>query len=303
LSVLRRLTYFARKALGSVRGAPAISLLTSGTIGATLLMAGLYVLALQNLEGLALIWGRTATLTAYVDDTVPAAERESLRSNLEALPAVETALLVSPHQALERFKARGPAAAALVEGVTEEVLPASVELQLTGGFADLVAVEQLAHQIAEMAGVSGIDYGQREFERLQALIELLRIGGLVAGLLLAVATAFIVSNTIRLTVYARRDEIAILRLVGATAWFVRTPYLFEGILWGAAGGLLAVALLFVAEMTLAPQISVAIADVIGGLNVHLFSTEVAAGILAAGVVLGSVGSAVAVGRFLDVENL
>jgi cell division transport system permease protein len=301
--VLRRLTYFARKALGSVRGAPAISLLTAGTIGATLLMAGLYVLALQNLEGLALIWGRTATLTAYVDDAVPAAECESLRRNLEALPAVETAVLVTPRQALQRFKARGPAAAALVEGVTEEVLPASVELQLTGGFADLVAVEQLAHEIGRIAGIRGVDYGQREFERLQALIELLRIGGLVAGLLLAVATAFIVSNTIRLTVYARRDEIAILRLVGATAWFVRTPFLFEGILWGAAGGLLAVALLFAAEITLAPQISVAIADVIGGLNIHLFSAEVAVSILAAGVVLGSVGSAVAVGRFLDVENL
>jgi len=301
--MFRRLAYFARKTISSVRDSPGISFLTSGTISATLVMAGLYVVALQNLEGLALIWGRTAILTAYVDDSIPAEAHEPLRLTLEQLEQVDKAVVVTPREALERFKARGPAAAALVEGVTEEVLPASVELQLAGGFADLVAVEQLAQRVGETKGISDVDYGQREFERLQALIELLRMGGLIAGILLAIATAFIVSNTIRLTVYARRDEITILRLVGATAWFVRTPFLFEGILWGATGGALAAGLLFAAEMTLAPQISVAIADVIGGLNVHLFSVEVAVGVLIAGVLLGIVGSALAVGRFLDVETL
>ena len=301
--MLRRLAYFALKALGSVRESPGISVLTASTIGATLVLAGLYVMALQNLEGLALIWGRTATLTAYIDDSVMADEREPVRAALEQLDPVESATLVTPREALERFKARGPTAAALVEGVTEQVLPASVELQLAGGFADLVAVEQLAQRAREISGVADVDYGQREFERLKALIELLRLGGLIAGVFLAVATAFVVSNTIRLTVYARRDEIAILRLVGATAWFVRSPFLFEGMLWGATGGLLAVALLFGAELIVAPQVSVAIADVIGGLDVHLFNFDVAGGVLIAGTVLGVVGSALAVSRFLDVDTL
>jgi cell division transport system permease protein len=299
--MLRRLGYFLGKALGSVRESPGISVLTSATISAALVVVGLYVMALQNLEGLALIWGRTATLSAYVDDAVPAEAHETLRRRIERLDGVERATVIKPAEALERFAARGPQAAALVAGVAEEVLPAQVEIDLEGGFADLRAVEALASNVRRVAGVTDVDYGQEEFERLAALLDLLRWGGLFAGLLIALATAFIISNTIRLTVYARRDEISILTLVGATRWFVRTPFLFEGALWGLGGGLGAAVLLFIADLTLAPRVSLAIADVVGGLNVHLFTPSVGLGMLIVGVLLGILGSALAVGRFLDVE--
>ena len=82
--MLRRLGYFASKALASVRESPGISILTSATIAAALVVVGLYVMALQNLEGLALIWGRTATMSAYVDDAVPAAARDAPLPSTEA---------------------------------------------------------------------------------------------------------------------------------------------------------------------------------------------------------------------------
>jgi cell division transport system permease protein len=299
--MIRRLLYYAAKAVASVRDSPGMSLLTSATIAAALLIAGLYVMALQNLEGLALVWGRTATMTAIVNDAVPAAERPGLAARLQAKQGVERTVVVTPLEALERFKSRGSAAAALVEGVSEDVLPAVIEVHLRGGFTDLQNVERLAGEIRAIPGLVDVDYGKQEFERLAALLELLRIGGLIAGLLVAAATAFIISNTIRLTVFARRDEIIILRLVGATAWFVRMPFLIEGALWGIAGGGIAAAGLWLSDLLLAPRLSVAIADVVGGLDLHLFMPEVALGLLAAGMVVGIAGSALAVGRFLDVE--
>jgi cell division transport system permease protein len=232
---------------------------------------------------------------------VPAAEHERLQRRLEQLGAVERTVLVTPVEALERFRSRGPAAAALVEGVSEAVLPAVIEVHLRGGFTDLASVERLAGELKAIPGLTEIDYGKQEFERLAALLELLRLGGLIAGLLIAAATAFIISNTIRLAVFARRDEIVILRLVGATAWFVRLPFLIEGALWGLCGGGAAAVGLWLADLLLAPRLSVAIADVVGGLDLHLFAPEVALGLVAAGVIVGIAGSAVAVGRFLDVE--
>ncbi|MEK7706315.1 MAG: permease-like cell division protein FtsX [Myxococcota bacterium] len=297
----RRAAYFVNKGLATVREAPGISVLTSGTIAAALLLAGLYATALQNLEGVALVWGRTASVTAFLREGGAAADWEQTRKALAEMDGVNEALLVTPHQALIRFRARGPAAAALVEGVSEEILPPAVELTLRPGFADLGAVANVAQRVGNVAGVAEVDYGADELERLHALLGVLRLGGMGAGALFVLAVAFIVSNTIRLTVYSRQDEIAILRLVGATRWFVRVPFLVEGALWGTSGGVLAAALLYVMDRALAPRLSVAVADVLGGLRVHLFALDVALGMVAAGVFLGVLGSSLAVSRFLDAE--
>jgi len=300
--MIARCAYFAGKALASVRESPWVSVLASATIAASLSVLGAYVMGVTNLEGLALVWGRTATLTAYLADDLGPADWQRLAAEVAKRPAVERAEVLTPEQALARFRARGPEAQALVADVDPKVLPASIEMQLQAGFTDLAAIEILAKDLGGVPGIAGVDYGREEFDRLQALLAVLRWGGLVGALLTALATAFIVSNTIRLAVYARRDEIEIQSLVGATAWFIRVPFIVEGALWGLAGGALAAGALFAADRWLAPQLSLAVADVLGGLDVRLFVPELGAVLLAAGVVLGAAGSGLAVRRFLDVER-
>lgn len=299
--MLRRSAYFANKGLATVRDAPGISLLTTGTIAAALLLAGLYATALQNLEGLVVVWGRSASITVFLQETAPAPRWDAARRALAQLEGVDDATLVTPAQALARFRARGEAAAALVEGVTDEILPPAVELVVRPGFADLASVAAIAEQAAKVVDVLEVDYGRDELDRLQALLAVLRIGGLGAGFLFILAVAFIVSNTIRLTVYSRQDEIAILRLVGATRWFVRAPFLVEGALWGTSGGVLAAALLYVMHVVLAPRLSLVAADVLGGLKIHLFAFDIALAMIGVGIVLGVLGSSLAVSRFLDAE--
>ncbi|HET6346911.1 MAG TPA: permease-like cell division protein FtsX, partial [Myxococcota bacterium] len=229
--MIRRLAYFSRTALSALRRSPWVSVLCAGTIGVALLLVGTYAMMLQNLEGLTRVWGRAGNVSCYIAATVPKDRWDGVRRNLAALPGVERAQLVTPAEALARFRARGTDAATLVEGVSEDILPAAVELSVQGGFTDLKAVGALAGAARAVSGVEAVDFGEEEFSRLAGLIELLRYGGGVAGAFLAVATAFLVANTIRLTVYARRDEIAILRLVGATHGFIRVPFLMEGALW------------------------------------------------------------------------
>ena len=297
-----RLSYFIEKALASLRDAPGISLLTAATIGTALLVLGAYVASLQNLEGLALVWGRNATVSVYLSEQLPKTDWDAARQSLAEIDGVRRAILVTPVEALSRVRARGPEAAALVEGVTEEILPPTVEITLAPGFANLEEVARVAQLLQSADGVGEVDYGREEFERLQALLDLLRFGGMLAGLFIGLATAFIISNTIKLTVYARRDEIAILRLVGATDGFIRLPFLFEGALWGLGGGILGATMLWALDISLAPRISEAVANVLGGLEIHLFTIDIGLALLAAGTVLGVVGSALAVRRFLDVET-
>lgn len=289
--------YFLATAWNALKESPGLSLLTVGTIATALVVVGAYIAALQNVENLALTWGRAAAVSVYLDDST-AETWASLRATVQSHEAVADAKLITPKAALEEFAARGDDEAALVRGVDPSILPASLELELEAAYAPLARVEALAAELESLDGIAEVDFGREEYARLQALLELLRVAGLAAGFLIVAATAFIVSNTIRLTVFARRDEIEILSLVGATRTFIRIPFLLEAAFWGLAGALLATASLFTADLILSPRISAAVAHVIDGLEVELFSSEIALILIVLGALLGVGGSMLAVGRFL-----
>ena len=293
-----QLGYTIEAAAGSLRESPGLTLLTTATIGSALVVLGGYVAGVQNLERLALSWGRTTAVSAYLADGTDPEEWSALAESIEGVAGVESATVVAPGEAMERFRARGPEAAELIEGIPDDVLPASIEIDMASEFADLHQVASAAEMIARLPGVVEVDYGQDEFERLAALLEFLRIIGVAVGLMVVATTAFIISNTIRLTVFARRDEIQILSLVGATHRFVRAPFLMEGALWGLAGGLLAAGTLGLADRLAAPRITDAVANILGGMQIVLFTPASGSAVIATGVVLGVLGSSRAVRRFL-----
>ena len=300
--MISRGLYFLSQAKNSLRESIGVSLITTATISIALLLLGLYIALLQNLENLTLSWGRVANVIVYLEDDLNPEETQNLKAQLEADPLIEAAVLVTSTEAIEKFRARSPEAAALVEGVDPSVLPNTLELSLQGGFAQLDVLKTMTDGIAAQQGVSGVDYGEEEFAQLERLIEFLRWLGSMLGIALALATALIVSNTIRLNVYARRDEISILALVGATPWFIRLPFLIEGAVWGLAGGLLATAALYSAQTFMAEELSELVAESLGGLSLVLYSSATGLGLLAAGLLLGIGGSALAVRRFLEVRS-
>ena len=298
--MLGRFAYFVGRTFSTLREAPGMSLLTSLTIAAALVVLGIFAVGFMAVDGFTAGWGRVATVTAYIADDVPAASWPAVQDAIAALPSVESATLVTPEEALEAFKARGQEARALVEGVSSTLLPASIEVVVAPDATALEAVRALADTVGSTPGVADVDYGQEDHARLSALAKVIRIGSAAAALLVALATAFIVSSTIRLTVYARRAEIGILKLVGATNSFVRLPFLLEGAVWGACGGGAAALFLWSADRMVIRHLD--LGAVLGiAASVRLFAPELGAGILAAGVLLGVSGAVLAVRRFLDVE--
>jgi cell division transport system permease protein len=297
--MMANLRYFIGQTLTALKRSAWSSLLTSSTICLALLIPAFYVTTLQNLESLTLVWGRSANIVVVLADDLSQEAHSTLNQELSALPGVSKTLAVSPEEALKRFKARGPKAAELVEGVSPDILPSTVEITLVTGFAKLEAIEKLAAQIQTMPNIEEVDYGQDEFQQLENLVSGLRYGGVGIGLLIFLATSLIVANTIRLNVYAHRDEISILRLVGATHSFIRLPFVLEGAFWGITGGLLASALLWTTQQLIAPHVSELFADTLSGMEVVFYSGPTALTLIATGLVLGTFGSAMAVRRFLD----
>jgi len=171
---------------------------------------------------------------------------------------------------------------------------------ITGGGSGigLAGARVLARKLEAVPGAREVDFGNAWLEKVEILLRRLRWTGLVLFCVMALGTAVLVSNTLRLGVFARRDEIEIMRLVGATDAWVEAPFLIEGVLQGLAGSGLAVLALLALHALLAPRLVAAVGLAAPLLRAQVLPPALVLGLLGGGAALGLVASALAVGRFL-----
>jgi len=239
--LFERTVYFVRRALRNMRQSPMLCGAAVGTVAVALTILAFFAIVVLNVQKLTRHWSEDVQVVAFID-TVP--EERLLRqwtADIRGLPEVEKVEFVSSAEALKRFKKRLADDADLLEGVDLDILPASLEITLNEDSRNRVAVSTLVSRLRQNTGLSDLRYGQEWLERFEAFVSLLRLAGAILGGFLLFAALFIVANTIKLTLYARRDELEIMALVGATPMFIKSPFLLEGALQGALGGGLAVA--------------------------------------------------------------
>jgi cell division transport system permease protein len=208
---------------------------------------------------------------------------------------------VPPQAALERLALElGDLGEALAH-LPENPLPPSVELEVPPERRTPGALKTLARELRALPGITGVDYGEEAVERLSAISKALRYGGWVAFLVVLLARVVIVSATLQLAIYSRREEIEIQKLVGATDRFVKAPFLIEGFLQGLLGSGVALTGLLAFERLLGPGAASLFSFLVGSSGtVSLLEPGLALELLAAGCALGLGGSFIAVGRFLRV---
>ena len=212
------------------------------------------------------------------------------------MQGIESIKFVSRDEAKERLAQRLGDQKYLLDALGEKN-PLPDAFELTVKQPDMV--ETAAKAIANMHGVEAAKYGQDVVENLFAITRLMRIFGVALMLLLAGATLFIISNTIRLTVFARRKEIAIMKYVGATDWFIRWPFLLEGIVLGFVGGIIAALVLrsFYAAMAAKIYDTLAFFPL---MPQYPFMNYVSIAIILSGMAIGAIGSTISLKRFLKV---
>ncbi|HEX9290279.1 MAG TPA: permease-like cell division protein FtsX [Anaeromyxobacteraceae bacterium] len=290
---LRRPLYFVRRALDAMARGPRVALVATGTIFVAVFVTGLFAATLHGAERLLATWAGEVQISVYLD---PAADLAAARAAAAAAAPGRDVEAVTADEALRRFKETLGREGALLEGVRPEVLPPSIEVRAPG--IRLAAARLLAKRLEAVPGAREVDYGNAWLERLERLLDRLRWTGAALLAALAAGAAVLVANTLRLGVFARRDEIEIMKLVGATDGFVEAPFLIEGLLQGVAGGALAAgALLAGAALTL-PRVAAALALASPVVRADVLPPALLAALVAGGAALGLVASALAVGREL-----
>jgi cell division transport system permease protein len=212
--------------------------------------------------------------------------------DIAAFPEVQDVSFVSEERALARARAELVEFRDAYRDLKANPLPASIEVRMKEGFRSAVSVERVAERIRGFGFVDDVRYGRDWVQRLDQLRNVTGLVGLVIGLAFAAVAVVIIGVTIRLTILQRAREISIMRLVGATNWFIRGPFLLEGALKGLLGGFLSLALCYAGYLLFR--------DTTGGpfAGLIFFRPEHMLVIIAFGVLLGLGGSLVSVGRHL-----
>jgi cell division transport system permease protein len=237
-------------------------------------------------------------MSVYLQDDIDQKTKVRIESLLKNLPSAELKDYISKDRAMEDLIDGLGTHSGLLEGLKENPLPASFEIVFQDVNIRQLDPQRMKEEIEKIEGVQEVQYSEEWLDRLEGLVYVLKVAGFVIAVFLCLAVLFITTNTIKLTIYSRRDEVEILKLVGATDWFVKMPFLIEGAVQGLVGGIIAISALSLLFLMFSLD------------NVHIIGLPVLeivflpithlTFILLLGLILGLIGSLIAVGRFIEV---
>jgi len=286
----RTLKYFFKEALKSMKRNGLMTLASISTVALSLFMLGVFLCGVINLNNMASSLENQVQLSIYLKDGLTTDQIMAVGKQIKAIPNLKHLEFVNKEQAMKEFKARLGDQQQLVNALGDvNPLPNSYVLTF----------DNPAKLATTFQGVESTHYGQDIVEELFRITQVIRIGGIVLIAFLAAATLFIISNTIRLTVFARRKEIAIMKYVGATNGFIRWPFLIEGMLLGLVGAVIAVLCVgeFYHFITMEVSESLAFFPLV---PMFPFFYDVAIYILGGGIVVGAIGSTISLKQYMKV---
>lgn len=293
---VRTIEYYIREVFISLRRNNWMSVASIGTVAVSLFIFGMFLMMVMNMNKLAENMESQVQINVYLLDKVDREQARDIEKDLKEIEGVESVGFVTKDEAMERFKDRLGDQKTLLDALDEtNPLPDSFEVTVTN--PDLV--KTVAEKMEKLDGVECAKYGQDVMEHLFEITRLLRIFGFTLMLVLAFATLFIISNTIRLTVFARRKEIAIMKYVGATDWFIRWPFVMEGMVLGLFGSIIAAMVLRTAYTAMAEKVYETLAF-FPLIPEQPFLTYITIVVVISGMVVGAIGSAVSIKKFLKV---
>lgn len=280
--------YYWREAISGMQRAKLLSLLSVSSITAALFLLGTFLLVTLNFMGAVSSLKGKFQIQAFISDGAEMRSITGTRRAIEGMEGISQVRYISKQEALEEFRQEMGAASDFLEVLENNPLPRSLKVSLNPDRQNPQAIARISDEIAKLPGVEDVEYGKTW------LVKLYRIGSLLVAIdlslliIVSAAVLIVVFNTIRLTLYARRPAIEIMRLVGATDGFIRRPFLLEGFLQGALGSLIGLIMLYAGWKLVSSQFGM----------LRFFTPREAGLLFGFGLVLGAMGSWGAVRIFL-----
>lgn len=238
--IFENMGFYFREALLSFRRSTLMSIAAILSITTILLIVGIFLLISVNLNLFLENLESQLEIIVYLEDNISQTELSTLTNNLNSITGIKEVKFISKEEAYQRLSKDLGELKDILSAIEKNPLPASFEIQIK----DPKTIEQIANQVTKFIKVEEVEYGREIAERLLNFTYIFRRAGMLILALLVFSSILIISNIIKITVYARRNEIEIMSLVGATSWFVKSPFIIEGFLQGFISSVLSTIILY-----------------------------------------------------------
>jgi cell division transport system permease protein len=288
--------FYIAEAFRGLRANSLVNLLAVGTISMAMLIVGFFLLVFLNLRPVVNALGDRLEISVYLKDGLSDHEKDFLLSRLKSEPGVRKVDYLSKADALALFKKELKGQEMLIQGLGENPLPNSYEVSIERQYADADRLEALAKKFSGFPGVEDISYGKQGAEVLSGLFKLIAYGGTSLAVLLGVSVVFIISNSVRLALYSRGQEIELMQWIGATKAFIQGPFLIEGMMLAMLGTAIAIGILAGIYYALPKEVVLFLSKPNG---LDFLPPSVVAYTILGGGLLGLAGGLVSVNKFLE----
>ena len=286
---MRAIDYALRQACVSLKRSAGASTLSVVAIALAVIVLGALLLVTWNAERVVAEWTSAAEFSVFLRDDASSEQRGAIETALDQSGIVAGREYVSKAQALVRFQREFAELASLTAGFDDNPFPASVEVRLRAGSENDGRADTLVRRVASLPGVADVRYDREWLATFGTGLRTVRGAGLVLAAVMALAAAVTVAAVVRIGLYARRDEIEIMELVGAPLAFIRGPFVAEGLLQGGAGALLALVLLWIGFAVARGWWGSEVAAVLNGLSMAFLPVRLCVVLVGGGMAVGAAG--------------
>ena len=287
---------FFKRAIYDIRTNRFLNAVTIITIALSILIVSSLVLFFVNANEYMNSWKKGIRIIAYLKPDIVEANLVDIKSKIQRLYGVAEAEFISKEEAVKRLREQMKRQSSLLDGLKENPLPDAFEIRLTGQSSNSEKIENLAAQLESLPEIDEVEYGQRWIGRFVKVFELFRLTGYAMSGIFFIAAVFIVANTIRLVIYSRREEIKIMRLIGATDRFIKAPFYIEGIIQGALGGIIGLAALFATFIYISTSVEHGLSSDL--LHIRFLSLRLFITIILCSMLVGWLGCFISLRQFL-----
>jgi len=295
--ITNTIKYYFREALLSLVRNSWLTTASVGTIAISLLILGGSMLLVMNMHHVVGDLESSLEIMAFLEEGLTQEQMDKIGADIKALPAVSEVTFVTKEEALDDFEQSFVEQGGLIRGLEEEDNPLPYSYKVKTKEAE--QVPETAEQLKVIVGVERLSYAQGVVEKLLSFTYWIRIWGFLALVILALAATVLIVVSIRMSIFSRRLEISIMKMIGATNFFVRAPFMLEGMIIGFIGGIIAIILLDIGYWSLLNKVAL-VAPFLHLIDKPLIVYQTLGCILLAGLIAGALGSAISLHRFLKV---